>query len=132
MTMRPTLCTDVPRRAPTPADLLLLALLLGAVLLSWFRLPGVAVGEALWVHGASGSLRLETAVDRDVPIQGPLGETLLRIRQGRVWIAQAPCRARLCQSMGALEGGRGSLVCIPNQVVLRFGSAVEAVDGVTR
>jgi len=122
----------LPRRAPTPADLLLVATLLGFVLVLSFRSPSARPDAVLWVHGVDGTLQLDAAVDGDVAIQGPAGETLLRLRDGRVWIAQAPCKGHVCQRMGPIEAGWGSLVCIPNQVVVRFAVPAPAVDGVTR
>jgi hypothetical protein len=122
----------LPRRAPTPADLLLLSGLLAIALLLPFRPQTAETASSLWVHSAGGSFRVDPAVDRDLSLQGPAGETRLSIRDGQVWIAQAPCRRQICQHMGSLQGGRGSLVCIPNQVVLRFTTATGPVDGVTR
>ena len=122
----------LPRRAPTRADLLLLSGLLAIAVLLPFRPQAAAPAASLWVHSAEGSFHVDPAVDQQVSVQGPVGETLLRIHAGQVWIAQAPCGRQICRSMGPLQGGRGSLVCIPNQVVLRFTTTTDPVDGVTR
>ena len=122
----------VSRRAPTPADLLLLAILVGIALWVPLRQPSRPAALRVEVVSAAGSRRLDVRADGDYPIQGPAGETLVRIRDGTVWIAAAPCRQRACQKMGPLRSGWGSLVCVPNQVVLRFSGERESVDGVMR
>lgn len=122
----------VPRRAPTAADLLLLAFLVAVM--AWLPLQrrGKAKAERLWVSSASGDRALDLRRDQDVILPGPEGETLLRIRDGSAWIAASPCRLHLCESMAPIRHCRGTLVCVPNRIAVRVGGGIPAVDGVTR
>lgn len=126
--------TKARRRAPTPADVAVLLVLAAAV-------PGTrhlsepasaSVPRAATVRTADGSeSTYDLAGARDVDINGPLGTTRLRIRDGSAWIFESPCRRHLCIKMGELRPGR-SLVCIPNRVVVRVVGGEADVDAVTR
>jgi hypothetical protein len=122
------------RRAPTRADLVVLALLSAAVPLA--RRAAALPGDSHLVLVRAGSQTprvVDASHDADVEVVGPLGPALVRVRHGEVWIESAPCRNHLCQRMGRLRGPGRSLVCVPNQLLVRFAPAVSGdVDTITR
>lgn len=69
-----------------------------------------------------GQIFTETDVrlDRTLRVPGPLGETVIEIRAGRVRVASDPSPRQLCVRQGWLHSGE-SAVCLPNRVSLEWG-----------
>jgi len=71
--------------------------------------------------------------DRIVRVEGPLGKTIVEIKDNRVRIQDSPCHNKLCVHQGWIK--KGSLVCLPNRVVVTIdrgretGNTVDAVTG---
>ena len=122
------------RRVPTRGDVVVMALLALLIPLTahWTRPRGTT--HSLVIRTADGVQRVDAAGDQDLTVHGPLGVTEVRLRQASAWIVTTPCRNRLCQRMGKLQGPGRSLVCIPNQVVVHFsGEATDlSTDAITR
>lgn len=102
-------------------DRLLVALLLAATLAS-FALLGRAPAGARLVVERGGAVIFTAPLDRDreVRVSGDLGESLLRIKDGRVSFREAPCRNRVCIGMGAAGSGGDLLACVPNGLLVRI------------
>jgi hypothetical protein len=94
------------------------------------RPPGRAA--VLVVRAGDVETRLEARRDADLPVDGPQGRTLVRLRGGAAWIAAAPCRNQLCRRQGRLTAAGRSLVCVPNRVVVRFEGTGDGVDAIAR
>ena len=124
------------RRAPTPADLVLLVALVGAAAGSAHRAPATAATKQVLVLRAAGAeQRVDAGVDRDYTLAGPLGTTIVRVARGEAWVERAPCPNQLCVRMGRLHAPGRALVCMPNRILVRFEGAAGAgagVDAVTR
>jgi hypothetical protein len=113
----------VRRRAPTPADLVLLALLVAAaVALQVGGRRGGASHDLLLRSSTASDCWVDARRDADYPLSGPLGTTVVTVRHGEAWIAQAPCRNQVCVHMGHLKGAGRALVCLPNRILVRFAS----------
>lgn len=96
----------------------------------------MAAAATLELRGTRGGashellLRTSTAADRwvdarrdaDYALQGPLGTTVVAVRHGEAWIAQAPCRNQVCVHMGHLKVAGRALVCLPNRILVRFAA----------
>ena len=71
--------------------------------------------------------------DRIVEVEGPLGRTVIELRQEKVRIKDSPCPTKQCVKQGWIE--HGALVCLPNKVVITIGNDsddVDTVDAITR
>lgn len=80
----------------------------------------------------SGTRMLELDPNRSyesIEVDGPMGRTRLRLRDGSVTVAQASCRHKTCERIGARR--RGRIVCAPNQLVITLpaSSPVDALTG---
>ncbi len=53
---------------------------------------------------------------RKFSVSGPLGETVIEIRDGRARVLQSPCLRKLCIRAGWLEDAGDVTVCVPNRV----------------
>ena len=76
--------------------------------------------------------RLSLNDNREISIQGPIGETYIQIENGFVWITEAPCRQKTCQRMGKISQNGEIIVCIPNKVIIQVVSGYKRnIDGIT-
>ncbi|MBN2028803.1 NusG domain II-containing protein [bacterium] len=76
--------------------------------------------------------RLSLNKDKDIGVQGPIGETRIKIENGSIWITDAPCREKICQKMGKINHTGEVIVCIPNKVIIQVESGDEqTIDGIT-
>ena len=64
--------------------------------------------------------RLDLSVDTHRTIRGPLGETIIQIRAGRIRIADSCCPHRICVRTGWVEQAGRMIVCVPNRVMVRI------------
>ncbi|AEJ62483.1 protein of unknown function DUF1312 [Spirochaeta thermophila DSM 6578] len=71
--------------------------------------------------------------DRTLEVEGPLGPEKVIIRNGAVWIEEAPCPDKLCIAMGRISSPGQWIACLPNRIFVmvegRKGSS--PVDGTT-
>ncbi|MFQ6093576.1 MAG: NusG domain II-containing protein [bacterium] len=119
----------------TLGDRLLIGALLVCALLGLIMLPsGRPRGTWAVVESGDGSARrLDLSTDQEVPISGPLGETVVEVSAGRVRVESSPCPHKICVQMGFRDRNGDVIVCIPNKVIVcvRGGERGERVDGVT-
>jgi len=66
--------------------------------------------DRTWIYPIEDDVRLN--------IQGPLGETLVSIGQGRAEILSSPCSLQSCISFGLIQRKGQWLACLPNRVFL--------------
>lgn len=98
--------------------LLILAVLLASVgFIPW--LQSGAPGQAAVVHAdnklfATLSLSRET----ELTVLGPLGETIVQIKSGKVRVVRDPGPRQLCVRQGWISRVGEALVCLPNRVVI--------------
>lgn len=101
----------------------------------WLVLAGSAVLIALlWGHGSQGDqvvikqeghvfLQTSPRLDREVSVPGPLGITVVEIRDGRVRIKSDPGPHQICVKQGWLGPGQ-TAICLPNRVSVERGASV--------
>jgi hypothetical protein len=103
-------------------DYLILALGLALVAGLWLHRAGSLDGRVLIrLDGrlfAEASLRL----DRVITVPGPLGESRVEIRDGKVRVAVDPSPRQLCVKQGWIPPG-GAAVCLPNRVAVENAAA---------
>ena len=103
-------------------DYLILALGLALVTGLWLHRAGSLDGRAVVrVNGqvfAEASLRL----NRIITVPGPLGQSRVEIRDGKVRVAADPSPRQLCVKQGWIPPG-GAAVCLPNRVAVENAAA---------
>jgi len=57
--------------------------------------------------------------EQQFAVPGPLGKTLVVVRDGEVHVADSPCPAKICVKTGKISHTGQIIVCIPNKVVVR-------------
>jgi hypothetical protein len=118
----------------TIADKILFSLLLLLSLSGIFLIKALAPGGHTVVIALDNKpvYLLPLDKNRTVPVEGPMGKTFVEIKDNRVRIQDSPCHNKLCIRQGWIK--KGSLVCLPNRVVVTIDGVrekKESVDAVT-
>ena len=58
--------------------------------------------------------------DRILSVQGPIGQTIVEIKDRKVRVTDSPCSNKFCIKQGWV--GSGSIICLPNRVVVTIGN----------
>jgi len=105
---------------------------LGLVLLLMPR--GSGRPAAVVVEGADGfRVVVPLSEERTVEVPGPLGETIVEVREGTTRVVSSPCPDKVCIAMGTASRPGEALVCVPNGVVVRIdGGRRGGPDATTR
>ncbi len=89
------------------------------------------------------SVRIETDGDmydvvslyagQRLAVPGPLGKTIVVVRNGEAHVADSPCPAKICVKTGKISHTGQIIVCIPNKVIVRvIGTEDLPYDAVTQ
>ena len=118
------------RFRPRPLDYVALALsVLTVVAAGVFAYGDRAEASEVSIESDEGTFLYPLDVDRLVRVDGPLGETVIEIEEGRVHVHESPCRAKICIAAGWLESTGQWTACLPNRVFVRVDGG-ESQDGV--
>ncbi|MEI0539480.1 NusG domain II-containing protein [Brachyspira pulli] len=69
------------------------------------------------------SLRYDLNTDREITVQGILGESKISISNGQIMFTDSCCRDKLCIKAGVLKNA--PIICMPNGISIRFEKNVE-------
>lgn len=115
-------------KSTTRADRVLLSVL---ILLS---LSGIIFIKEVLPKGSTVLVEVEGRLlyvlpiekDRILPVDGPIGKTIIEIKQQKIRIKDSQCPKKLCVKQGWIKSG--VIVCLPNKVVVTIGSNKDNVD----
>jgi hypothetical protein len=65
---------------------------------------------ARWVHPLTAT--------EHFAVNGPLGDTIIEIKDGKARITASPCENKTCISAGAIDSAGAFVACLPNRVIL--------------
>jgi hypothetical protein len=101
-----------------PGDWLILIVAAAVVMAIWDRGSG---GDSVLIK-QEGRVFLETTprLDRDIAVPGPLGDTLVEIKAGKVRVKADPGPHQVCVKQGWLMPGQVA-ICLPNRVSVERG-----------
>jgi hypothetical protein len=105
-------------------DWLALAVSLGAS--AAFFLPAYGVRDAqarVFIEAPDGLQVYPLNAREALSVAGPLGETRVVIKDGAAYVADSPCRDKLCLAMGKISRRGGWIACLPNRVFVRLDAA---------
>ena len=105
----------------TPLDRLLILLLAALAVALWLWLLPRMEGERVVVE-RDGKVLYTAPLDeaREALLPGPLGDTRLAIREGKVCVLEASCPHKVCMGMGEIGRAGELLACVPNRLVIRI------------
>lgn len=114
-------------------QVLILCVLLGAVSIIPF-LRGSAEPNGRWaIIRLEGQVieRLALHKDRQLVVQGPLGETVIEVQQGQVRVVRSPGPQQICVRQGWIQKPGEALICLPNRITVEIPGN-SGIDGITR
>jgi len=66
------------------------------------------------------------------PVEGPAGLSEIRIADNKIWIEEAPCPHKYCQTMGKINRSGQTIICIPNRLIIKIaGKGRDDIDAIT-
>lgn len=120
----------------TKGDILLIVVLVFLSVASVAGVRNLYSGGRHAVVEVDGRHVLELSLDTYITetVKGPLGETVIVIKDGTARIIDSPCPHRYCIRMGRISHIGEIVVCVPNRVFLKIsgGNEDESYDGVTQ
>ena len=99
-------------------------LLIYAAALTISVLPSSRNGDILTVETEDGSYAYSLSEDGLHSFSGPLGTTVIEIRDGKARVISSPCRNGICME----AGWSSTLCCLPNRVLLTIENSSKEVD----
>jgi hypothetical protein len=116
-----------------PLDILLISvslLVVGAFAL--YAYTGKGKSSTVVIEASGKRYLYPLGQDRVVKVPGPIGETVVDIRDGRAFVEDSPCRDKLCVHMGSISKPGQWVACLPNKVMVSIGDGgVKALDDVS-
>lgn len=86
--------------------------------------------QTLWTNMPASQLQIrqgdaiigtyDVNQDRELHLHGPIGDSLISIKQGKVRFKQAPCTSQYCVHQGWLSKAGQVAICLPNQISLQL------------
>ena len=130
--MKPGIKDNVlPLTRPRVADGFLLVFLIVLTFLSPRLIPAGPVGDTLLVRTPATVFEVGLSEEGTYPVEGPLGEAVLEVREGKAWLRNAPCPLKICEGMGPVDESGEIILCLPNRIHIEVtGSG--GVDAVSR
>jgi hypothetical protein len=83
------------------------------------------------VEGARNVWLFPVDAEETVIVRGPLGDTVVNIEKGSVYVASSPCANQLCVAQGKIHRPGSLVSCLPNRVVVTIQGNRNDVDGGT-
>ena len=75
------------------------------------------------IESSEKSLRFDLNNEREIIIEGLLGESKILIKDNEIKFLESPCRDKLCVKAGILKNA--PLICMPNGIIIRFENNFE-------
>jgi hypothetical protein len=113
----------------TGADRILFLLLLSVSLAGIFFIKDIMPQSRSVLVEVNGNPVYILPLDKNriLSVEGPAGNTTIEIKDHAVRITDSPCSNKLCIKQGWIQ--RGSIVCLPNRVVVTVGNKDRQKDG---
>ncbi|MDR0639145.1 MAG: NusG domain II-containing protein [Spirochaetaceae bacterium] len=83
------------------------------------------------VEGARNAWLFPVDAEETVVVPGPLGNTVVNIDKGSVYVVSSPCANQLCVAQGKIHLPGSLVSCLPNRVVVTIQGTRNTVDGGT-
>jgi hypothetical protein len=83
------------------------------------------------VEGAGAAWLFPLEAAETVVVRGPLGNTVVNIEKGSVYVVSSPCANQLCVAQGKIHRPGSFVSCLPNRVVVTIQGNRNEVDGGT-
>jgi hypothetical protein len=100
-----------------PFDYGAIALALAITVLVSFSVYGGSSDEVL-ITGNGGRWIFPLNAAETVTVEGPLGDTVVELRDGSARVLASPCTNQICVAAGTIRSHGQWIACLPNQVLV--------------
>ena len=69
---------------------------------------------------------------KKVEVPGPLGNTVVVIKNNKAWVEYSPCREKICMKMGKINRVGQQIICVPNRILVEIEGKNGDIDAVSR
>lgn len=121
-----------PHKWLTRGDVLVLLLatvLLSTLYIYYWSGSGRDSQALVMVNGKSWA-RLNLFNNQDFRVSGALGDSVLRVRDGKVRFMDSPCSTKQCVHQGWISRSGEVAVCLPNRVSIRIPAVDPRYDSI--
>jgi hypothetical protein len=103
-------------------DLLIISSLFALIFLTYlFNSFKSTLGETVVIQVAEKEpINLPLNKDRIIKVQGPLGESIIEIKNKKVRMLSSPCPDKLCVKQGWIDKTSQSIICVPNRIIIKI------------
>lgn len=111
---------------------LILCLVCGGVIL-WTALRHGSNRAKYCIISVNGkdAYKLLLSDSQEVKVNGPIGESIVKISNGKVRMEHSPCPLKMCVHQGAISRPGEMIICVPNRIMIRiiphFAGEVDAI-----
>jgi hypothetical protein len=101
------------------SDILIIILAFGLTMFSVFASyikPKSAI--QVQIEGSGQRWIFPLNAEETVNVNGPLGNTVIKIHENQVWVEFSPCNNQTCVAMGHVRSNGDWVACLPNNVFL--------------
>jgi len=114
-----------------PFDMCIVVPAFAAVVFSFFAVySGGSGSPEVKLRADGGRWVFPVSSNETVNVSGPLGDTVIEIRDGGARVVSSPCPDQLCIAKGVVRERGQWTACLPNRVMLYIGeTAGEGYDG---
>ena len=116
-----------------PLDILIILLALSLTGFSFFStyIRKQNTSQVL-IQGTDRKWIFPLDAEETVIVPGPLGNTVVRIHDGQVWVESSPCANQVCVAAGHIKEQGLWAACLPNNVIIMIEGSDETgtqIDG---
>lgn len=96
-----------------PLDFLIFAAIISLSIFS-LKKANPQKGSIVHIHSEKGDFQYSLDKNAEYKVEGPLGETIVQVKDRKVRIIDSPCPGKTCIS----QGYHSPIVCMPNKVIV--------------
>jgi hypothetical protein len=120
-----------------PADIIIILLALALIVFcahTAYLQPEGRTSVFIRVQDNESVFYMDNNKDETIVLKGQIGNTIVRIENGRAWIDSSPCENQTCVATGAIFRAGQWAACLPNSVLIMMQSNLAGdkdVDAIT-
>jgi hypothetical protein len=94
----------------------------------WQPHTGATYAEIIDSHQHATVTSLDEAGQLSIP--GELGDSVLKVKDGKIRFVKSPCRGKVCIHRGWLQYSGEVMACLPNKVIVKLAGGQSRFDSI--